>query len=128
MPRIGLISMSKSVRNVSKTPTCVDNPDVIEPKKLLLVGIAMLIIGILVGRMYNAFQRAGLAGSPNVVGGFHFHHWLIALFALVLLFPLAIYFHTRNRKVFTVLVVVIFFFTGLFVDGIMYPDSFIFYQ
>jgi hypothetical protein len=120
--------MSRSVKNVSKSTRCTDDPGVLEPKKFVLVGMAMFILGMFVGRLYNALQRAGLAGSPNVMGGFHLHHWMYSLIALIVLFPLAFYFNTRNKTVFTVTIVLIFFFTGLFVDGIVYPDSFIFYE
>lgn len=120
--------MSSSVKNVSKSSRCTDDPSILEPKKFILIGVAMFIIGIFVGRLYNALQRSGIAGSPNIIGEFHLHHWMYSLIALVVLFPLAFYFHTRNVKMFMVTIILIFFFTGLFVDGIIYPDSFIFYE
>lgn len=120
--------MSRTIKNVSKPTRCIDDPTIIEPKKLLLVGIAFITLGIFVGRVYNALQRAGIAGAPNIIGGFHLHHWTYALIALVVLFPLAFYFHTRNGKIFVVMSIFIFFFVGLFIDGIVYPDSFIFFE
>jgi len=121
------VRMSKKPRNITKNSGCNVNPSFIEPKKLFLMALAFLLIGIFIGRAGNALQQAGLIGSPNVFGGFHYHHWMLAMIALFVLFPVAFYYHERNPRIFGIIVIVIAFFAGLFIDGITYTDSFVFY-
>ena len=119
--------MSKKPRNITKTSGCNDNPSFIEPKKLFLIALAFLLMGIFIGRAGYALQQAGIIGRPFVFGGFHYHHWMLALLVLFILFPSAFYYHERNQKIFGIIVIAIAFFAGLFIDGIIYPDSFMFF-
>jgi len=98
-----------------------------KPKTLFLLSLLAFIFAFFVARFFNAIQQANLInGSPNIINGFHFHHWSFSLIALLFLIPMAYYFREK-KEVFGFLIIIMSFFLGLFIDGIVYPDSAMFF-
>lgn len=107
---------------------CVEETAFYQPKKLALFSIMAFVLAFLAARSFYAIQRAGIFESgPNVVGSFHLHHWAYSLIALSIIIVIA--FVKRNdKKIFGICIILMAFFLGLFVDGIVYYDSPIFFE
>ncbi len=122
------MNMVKNVRNIKKKGQKCENETLVgQPLKLGFMGFGMFLIAAFVGRAFNALQRAGIVGAPNVIGGFHLHHWTYSTLALVVLFPLTLFMYYKNKRIFSFLFLITCFFGGLVIEGIVYTDSFIFF-
>lgn len=120
----------KSALNVKKAvEACDREASISNPRKMVIFCLISFLLAMFVARCYNALQRSGLIPSSgaNVVGSFHFHHWAYSIIVLSVLIPIAFYYR-KKEVVFCVFLIIIFFFVGLFVDGIVYTDSPIFWE
>lgn len=110
------------------TKACLEKNAFYQPKKLALFSLMAFILAFLSARTFYAIQRAGLIGTgPNVIGDFHLHHWAYSLIALSILILIA-FIKRDNKKIFGACIILISFFLGLFIDGIVYYNSPIFFE
>ena len=102
---------------------CLEKAAFHETKKIFLFSLMSFVLAIFAARTFTALQLAGfITSSPNVIGSFHFHHWAFSLIGLMIIVPL-MFVYREKKDIFGFLVIVSFFFLGLFVDGIIYSDS-----
>lgn len=114
--------MAKKRKGKQQVKKCMKDNSFYQPRMLILYSILSFIFAFVLARTYSALQRAGFAGAPNIIGDFHFHHWSYGLIALLVLIPIT--FASKNKPVlFGILIILIAFFLGLFIDGIVYEDS-----
>ncbi len=114
-----------------------------QPKQITILCIWCFITAIFTARTVAAIQRTGLVTTaPNVFetafGTLHMHHWAIVFIALPLLMIAA--FATRDgltffgipiangKTMWGIFMLGISICLGLFVDGIVYMDSSIFFE
>ena len=106
-----------------------------QPKQLTILCTWAFITAIYVARTVAAIQRAGLVeAGPNQIGNFHFHHWAIFFIFLPVLLFMAFGFHVKfgnslvGKRAWAVCMIGVAICAGLFVDGIVYLDSGIFFE
>lgn len=97
-------------------------------KKLLLFSMMSFITAFFIFRLFSAIQRAGIIeGGPNIIGDLHLHHWAIAILVMPFVIVIAFIYRT-NKNVWGFLMIFMSFLVGMFVDGIVYYDSAIFFE
>ncbi len=123
--------MSRKPVNVERiSETCKKENEFYRPRYLVWFALIAFILAFVIARSFNALQRAGIiVTEPNVLLGFHLHHWVIALFALMILIPLALFFTvSKKEKALGITIILVAFFVGLFIDGIVWFDSVQFWE
>ena len=123
--------MSRKPLNVERiSETCKKENEFYRPKYLFWFALIAFILAFVVARSFIALERAGVTeGSSLIFNGFHLHHWVIGLFALMILIPLALFFTvSKNQKGLGITIILVAFFLGLFIDGIVWFDSVQFWE
>jgi len=116
------------MRVSKREAACLDEAAFWQPKKLSMFMLMAFVFAMFAARFFSAMQRAGyISTGPNIIGDFHFHHYAYSMIFLAVLIPLG--FLARNNKpAFALIAIGIAFFFGLFIDGIVYYDSPIFFE
>jgi cation transport ATPase len=106
-----------------------------QPKQLTILCIWAFITAIYVARTFAAIQRAGLVeAGPNQIGSFHFHHWAIFFIVLPMFLFMGFGFHVKfgdsllGKQLWAVCLIGVAICMGLFMDGIVYLDSAVFFE
>jgi hypothetical protein len=110
-----------------------------QPKQLTILSIWFFVTAIYAARTVAAVQRAGLVETGlNQFGNFHFHHWSIFFLVLPALLVFAFAFRDGmnvgkvnvliGKEIWGISILGIAVCLGLFVDGIVYMDSAIFFE
>lgn len=124
------------LRTRSRSTTRAEKNAFYRPKQLMLLCIWFFITAIYVARTFAAIQRAGIITTgPNVIGDFHFHHWSFSFIALPVFMILAFIcrpgtgtYKKYGGQLWGLFLIAISVLLGLFVDGIVYYDSAVFFE